>query len=325
MREPVTVTIAICTWNRAGLLSQTLDHLRQLRAPADVEWSVLVVNNASTDDTQARLQSFTPPYSFRWVTEPTPGLSAARNRALAECSDDFILFTDDDVLVAEEWLATFIDAASRHPNGAAFGGPIAPWFPIEPDALLAASFPALRRGFCAVDLQSAEGPVPEGKDLVGANMGYRCDAITGLRFREDLGPNQATTIGGDEMDFQAQVRARGRSVIWVPAMRVKHYVEPSRMTRAYLLKFAEDGGRREIRLRGEPAGATFAGVPRWLVRKALAAEAEALWSAVCGRPVDSLVALRRRQEFLGMIRECRERSLQRRRGFNIPPTALQWK
>src|SRR5437879_759573 len=124
MRAPLTLTIAICTWNRAALLTQTLKRLQELITPEGVEWTVLVVNNASTDDTATLLESFAPPYSFRSVFESTPGLSAARNRALAENRSDFILFTDDDVLVDQNWLIQFIAAHRRHPDGAAFGGPI---------------------------------------------------------------------------------------------------------------------------------------------------------------------------------------------------------
>ena len=51
--EAVDVSVAICTWNRAKLLDQTLTQMRQLRIPAGLTWELLVVNNNSTDDTDA--------------------------------------------------------------------------------------------------------------------------------------------------------------------------------------------------------------------------------------------------------------------------------
>jgi hypothetical protein len=45
------VTVAICTWNRAGLLAQTLEQMRQLVIPPGVTWELIVVNNNCTDDT----------------------------------------------------------------------------------------------------------------------------------------------------------------------------------------------------------------------------------------------------------------------------------
>src|SRR5262249_56770240 len=47
------LTVAICTWNRAGLLDQTLGRLRELEIPPGTEWELLVVNNNCTDDTDA--------------------------------------------------------------------------------------------------------------------------------------------------------------------------------------------------------------------------------------------------------------------------------
>ena len=41
---------------------------------------------------------------FRYVREPRPGLSCARNRGLAEASADIVAFTDDDVGVDPWWL-----------------------------------------------------------------------------------------------------------------------------------------------------------------------------------------------------------------------------
>src|SRR5690606_8376837 len=100
------LTVLICTKNRAPLLRQTLQGLSKIETPADLAWDVLVVDNASTDDTADLLKSLTSKttFPFRWVTEPTAGLSAARNRAMAECRADYALFTDDDVQVEPDWI-----------------------------------------------------------------------------------------------------------------------------------------------------------------------------------------------------------------------------
>ena len=47
---PVSVSVVICTWNRAGLLDQTLARMRELHVPAGLAWELLVVNNNCTDD-----------------------------------------------------------------------------------------------------------------------------------------------------------------------------------------------------------------------------------------------------------------------------------
>ena len=45
------ITVAICTWNRARLLDETLTHLAELVVPSGLEWELLVINNNCTDHT----------------------------------------------------------------------------------------------------------------------------------------------------------------------------------------------------------------------------------------------------------------------------------
>ena len=149
---------------------------------------MLVVDNGSTDNTRAVAESFSSRLPIRVVEETTPGLSSARNRALAEAATSHVLFTDDDVLVEDGWLHAFAEAVARYPDAAVFGGPIEPWFPVPPDPELVAAFPALGSGFCGLDHRRRLGPIPAPLEVFGANMGFRRDALGDLRFDPRLGP-----------------------------------------------------------------------------------------------------------------------------------------
>ena len=92
------VTVAICTWNRAALLDQTLARMRALSIPTGTEWELLVVNNNCTDHTDSVIAKHTGALPIRRIAEPTPGLSFARNAALAAAKGEHLLWTDDDVL-----------------------------------------------------------------------------------------------------------------------------------------------------------------------------------------------------------------------------------
>ena len=52
----------------------------------------------------------------------------ALSRAAAEARGEHILWTDDDVLVGEWWLAKYVAAFRRWPEAGFCGGPIDPWF-----------------------------------------------------------------------------------------------------------------------------------------------------------------------------------------------------
>lgn len=196
----VRVTVAICTWNRSNLLRQMLEQLTRASVPVGMELEVMVVNNNCTDATDAVIAEFLGRLPLKRVFESQPGLSLARNAALSAATGEYVIFTDDDVLVDEAWLVEFEAATRAFPDAAAVGGIIDPWFPQErgPDFLTV--FPSLRRGFRGLDHGRSSGPLPDDRFIFGANMAYRMAAIKNLRFNE-LGPSPTSAVCGDETDF----------------------------------------------------------------------------------------------------------------------------
>lgn len=92
-------TVAICTRDRPEELRRCLKALQSLPENGH---EILVVDNGSTADATRRVvESFG---SFRYVREETPGLNAARNRALREATHEIVAFTDDDAVPEVGWL-----------------------------------------------------------------------------------------------------------------------------------------------------------------------------------------------------------------------------
>ena len=120
------LSVAICTWNRCNSLRQTLEGFTGLAVPAATDWEILVVNNNCTDQTDQVIQAYEDRLPVRRAFEPRPGLSHARNRAIAQATGDYILWTDDAVTVSPNWLVSYVDAFRRWPDAALFGGPIQP-------------------------------------------------------------------------------------------------------------------------------------------------------------------------------------------------------
>src|SRR5262245_41854295 len=118
-----SATVAICTRNRAALLEETVGHAVAEARRSDGE--ALVVDNASTDATPALLADLERRHAptLRTVREPELGLSAARNRALAEARGPVVAFLDDDALPCAGWLARLCEPY-RDPGVACVGGRI---------------------------------------------------------------------------------------------------------------------------------------------------------------------------------------------------------
>ena len=263
------LSVAICTWNRAKLLDQTLARMHDLSVSNGVDWELLVVNNNCTDDTDAVIARHADALPLRRLHEPKQGHSNARNCAMREASGSWILWTDDDVLVEPDWLVSLASAIDRHPEASIIGGRVDPWFPIEPDPELVAVFPTLGSGFCGVNHGEQECEVTDPMAFCGANLAMRMKEAARFLFNPHYGRNKSKQGLFDETDFIVRMQNQGSRLLWCPGMRVRHYVDPSRMTVRHLCAHYEGIGYTEA-IKGANEirnSASIFGVPRWVARK----------------------------------------------------------
>ena len=234
------LSVAICTRDRARLLDACLASLAGAAVPRGVEWEVVVVDNGSRDHTPQVLESFRERLPLVTVSESTPGLSAARNRAVTRATGDYILWTDDDTRVAPRWLAAYHEAFLRWPRAAVFGGPITPRFEGHPPSWLQTVLPAVAGAFALRDLGSE--PVPlgiPGALPFGANFAVRAVEQRRHLYRLDLGRMPGGLgLGHEETEMIRRIFQAGGTGWWVPAASVEHWIPRERQSLGYLRRHA---------------------------------------------------------------------------------------
>ena len=105
----MVVSVVIPTRNRSALLAMTL---RSVLRQRNVTLEVIVVDEASTDDTGARLAAIRDP-RLRVIHHDAPrGLPAARNHGAEEARGEWLAFIDDDDLWAPDKILRQLQAAS---------------------------------------------------------------------------------------------------------------------------------------------------------------------------------------------------------------------
>src|SRR5437899_1683179 len=100
--------LIVPTHTRSRLLVRLLDSIRAATCPEGLSVRVIVVDNASSDDTHDVLRSYPPICGGRllYLFEPTLGNVVTKNRGLRAVEGDLIGFVDDDERIDREWLTT---------------------------------------------------------------------------------------------------------------------------------------------------------------------------------------------------------------------------
>ncbi|RAX19521.1 glycosyl transferase family 2 [Actinomyces sp. Z5] len=269
---PLTLDVAVCTYKRpervAGLVPQLLSQLQDLE---EVDARVVIVDNDAAGSARERLVNaggVGQDGRVHVVVEPTPGLSAARNRALSEAAErDLLVFIDDDELPADGWLAALV-ATYRNTGAVGVTGPVESVFEQQPDPWMA-SAPVFRR------VQRPTGTPMRS----AATNNLLLDMTVVRRLGLEFDPRFAFT-GGEDTFFTRSLTARAGALVWCDAAVVSETVPSERASREWVLtrarrnaetwawvRLLDTSGWRRARRRLE---FTARGTALWLVGSARA-------------------------------------------------------
>ena len=244
------ISVAICTWNRSRLLRQTLDSLVEMEIPPGMDWEIVLVDNHSTDDTVAVIEAFQNKLPIQYIFEAKQGHSISRNTAIQKATGDYLLWTDNDVRVANHWLKTYARAFKQHPAKAFFGSKIIPVFEQAMPSWIKATWSKCKPVFAERDLGDQPRELGKGVYPYGANFAVRADIQNTFLFNTELGRCANGMMGEDEIDVLRKMDHAGHSGIWIPDAPVQHIIPSDRATTQYIANYFVGQGRTNI-LRGK--------------------------------------------------------------------------
>jgi len=214
----MTVALIIVNWNGADLLRRCLQSVREQRRPPD---HVIVVDNASTDDSIARAEAHLRSVEVIRLATNTGFAHANNVGAQAARGYDALALMNPDVIADPGWLEALVAAAEADPRAAGFAS-----------RMLMASAPRLdgagdsyhvsgrawRKGH---GMAAAAGPQADA-DTFGpcaAAALYRRDA-----FEEVGGFDEQFFCYFEDVDLAFRLRLRGYTCRYVHQAVVQHTV-----------------------------------------------------------------------------------------------------
>ncbi|MEO6549465.1 MAG: glycosyltransferase [Ferruginibacter sp.] len=250
------ISVIICCFNSSSRIEPTLRHLYlQQHIPIE-KWEVILVDNASSDDTAAKAvvtwNSFSgikPPIKI--VNEDKQGLSFARHRGIQESNFKFVLFCDDDNWLNENYLADSLNIMSAQPQIGALGGKgstvfeiaVPPHFWKNQDHVLAVG----KQWKTAGDITMERGV------LYGAGMVLNKTAYNILLEKYDFSFQVSDRIGenlassGDH-ELCLALKRIGYKIFYSEDLKFEHYIPQKRTTIPYYKQLFLSFGKSDTML-----------------------------------------------------------------------------
>lgn len=239
------ISVVICTYNGAVLLPETIAHIARQRLAYDINWEVIVVDNASTDNTsEVVLQEWEKhgsPTKLSLLYQPRQGLTYARELALSNSKYEFVLFCDDDNWLSPNYLNLAYELMATHPEVGVLGGNGELLFEVLPPSW------AVGHGFFANGPQAKVSGAVKRQFVYGAGCVIRksaYDLLLKVGYKPLLTDRMAgkLTAGGD-YELCYAIALAGYEVWYEEKLKFKHFMPKSRIDWDYFVRFISEGAK----------------------------------------------------------------------------------
>lgn len=239
------ISVVVCTYNGAALLPETLRHIARQRVRANVNWEVIVIDNASTDDTATvtihEWEKYGSPVPFSLLHQPKPGLTYAREMALEESLYDFVLFCDDDNWLCPNYVNLAYELMMQNTSIGVLGG--YGELEYDPDTpLWAIGHGSFANGAQAEKSGKVKHNIVYGAGFVLRKKAYQTLSNAGFNpiLSDRLGKN--LSAGGD-IEICYAIALAGYDIWYDERLKFKHYIPKNRITWEYCVRFFKEGAQ----------------------------------------------------------------------------------
>jgi glycosyltransferase involved in cell wall biosynthesis len=234
VRSNATLSVAICTHNRPHAAVALADSLRTLLAAHGI--ALAVVDSASEGSAAEILADAFRDTEVRLLRLDEPGVSLARNTALAWATSEWLAFLDDDEQVPADWVSAALSLCSRLPDDcAACGGNVLPRWPDETVRNIG---PRWRNFLSIIDQPGEFDQTARHQFGIGHSI-VRTDALRSIGgFSLRLGRRGKVLLSGEEALLVEQLIRAGWKIWHSDTIAVQHMIPPERLDMKWALERA---------------------------------------------------------------------------------------
>ncbi len=234
MGKRVTASIIIPVFNKVDLTRQCLLALAQVTT--DVEYEVIVVDDGSTDGTQAFLQTLEGDVQIL-RNERNSGFAKSCNRGAAAARGRYLVFLNNDTIPLTGWLSALVSEADAHDDVAAVGSKL-----LYPDGTIQHAGVVFSKLFFTP--YHIYNGFPGDHPVVNRRREFDCVTAACVLFRREAfesvrGFDEGYRNSFEDVDLCLKVREQGWRVVYQPASTLYHLESQSPGRKAHDAENAE--------------------------------------------------------------------------------------
>jgi glycosyltransferase involved in cell wall biosynthesis len=231
------ISVIICCYNSASRLAQTLKHLAFQKIPGEISWEIILVNNASNDNTTDIAENEWLKYnlsnvSFNIVDELKPGLSNAKEKGIKASKFEYCIFCDDDNWLDENYIKLAYYKISKNSQIAALGG--------QSTAVSTTNFPnwfeSSKNNYAVGKQANNSGNISYRKYLWGSGIVIRRELYIKAfsNFTYVLGGRKGNELtSGEDSEMCLRFILMGYQLYYSEDLKFKHFIPEERLTIKY--------------------------------------------------------------------------------------------
>lgn len=252
------ISVIICAYNpKPHIFNQVLESLRNQTLEKSY-WELIIIDNNSNYPLDMWVDLSWHPTS-KIVTEKTPGLIYARNRATIEASNDYLISVDDDTPLFPDYLAHVKRIYSENPQLGIIGGRSFPKYEITPPVFIEnfLSFLAIRDLGEDIILDQLLpnqqlNHYPQCAPILIAPT-KQCmllykDFFDSNTVSKELGRKGSSLASGEDNDINLFIYKNGFTLGYFPELKFFHIIPKERLEISYLKKMAFESNRSWVKV-----------------------------------------------------------------------------
>ncbi len=269
------IDVIICTHNpRRDFLVRTLDALKAQSMDKRF-WRLLIIDNASNIPVVSWVDLKWHP-NGKVLKEERVGLTAARLSAIAASDAEFLIWSDDDNLLRNDYLEEAYKFLLQNPRVGIVGGKSIPEYEQDPPSWYKEGIAPIgcrdlgeAKLIANASLMPKEYPpfAPIGAGMVCRRLAILpwCELVKGDPQRMALGRSGAALTSGEDNDICLTALRNGWDLAYIPNISLTHLIPPQRLTIDYQKRIARASFRDFVTVLDLHGIRPWSSISRWSV------------------------------------------------------------